>query len=50
MLETFIVYTAFIHIVRKINLKKKHENVCKNHDYSHIEMPKENNKMLEYKI
>ena len=28
---------------------KKHENVCKNHDYCYIEMPKEDNKMLKYK-
>ena len=27
---------------------KKHDNVCKNHDYCYIEMPKEDNKILEY--
>ena len=25
-----------------------HENVCENHDYCHVEMPKEDNKMLRY--
>ena len=27
---------------------KMHENVCENHDYCHVEMPKEDNKMLKY--
>ena len=26
---------------------KKHKNVCENHDYCYIEMPKENNKVLK---
>ena len=29
---------------------KKHENVCKNHDYCYVEMPIEVNKMLKYII
>ena len=27
---------------------KRHENVCKNYDYSYVEMPKEDNKVLKY--
>ena len=27
---------------------KKHKNVCENHDYCYIEMPKEDNKILKY--
>ena len=27
---------------------KQHENVCKNHDYSNVETPKEDNKILKY--
>ena len=27
---------------------KKHKDVCGNHDYCYIEMPKENNKVLKY--
>ena len=27
---------------------KKHENVCKKHDYCFVEMPKEHNKVLKY--
>ena len=27
---------------------KKYENVCKNHDYRYIQMPKEDNKLLKY--
>ena len=27
---------------------KKHENICKNHDYCYVEMPNEDNKMLKY--
>ena len=30
------------------NELKKHENVCKNHYYCYIEMPKEDNKILKY--
>ena len=29
---------------------KKHENVCKNHDYCYVKMPIEVNKMLKYII
>ena len=27
------------------NKPKKHKNVCKNHDYCYVEMPKEDNKI-----
>ena len=27
---------------------EKHKDVCKNHDYCYMEMPKENNKVLKY--
>ena len=27
---------------------KKHENMCKNHDYCYVEMPKEDSKVLKY--
>ena len=33
---------------RTKNKFKNHTNICENHDYCHIEMPKENNKILEY--
>ena len=30
------------------NRLKKHERVCNDHDYCHVEMPNEDNKTLEY--
>ena len=27
---------------------KKHENICKNHDYCYVEMPNEDKKLLKY--
>ena len=27
---------------------KKHERLCGKHDYSHVKMPKEDNKILKY--
>ena len=27
---------------------KKHKNICENHDYCYVEMPKEDNKILKY--
>ena len=38
-----------LHSFRTRNKLKNHKNVCKNHDYCHIEIPKENNKILKYK-
>ena len=29
------------------DILKKHYNVCKNHDYCYVEMPKEDNKILK---
>ena len=43
-METFIFKIAFIRIEQ--NKLKKHENVCKNHDYHFIKMPKEDNKNI----
>ena len=31
-----------------VNKLKKHKKVCENHDYCHVEMPKEDNKILKY--
>ena len=36
------------HSFRTNNKPKKHKNVCKNHHYCYVEMPKEDNKILEY--
>ena len=30
------------------NKLEKHKNVCENHDYCYVEMPKEDNKILNY--
>ena len=32
------------HSYRTLNKLKKHERVCNNHDYCHVEMPKEHEK------
>ena len=47
MLQTFIASTVFTHIVQKKNFKNHYE-VCEDHDYCFVEMPKENNKTLKY--
>ena len=36
------------HSYRTHNKLKKHETVCNNHDYCHLDMPKEDEKMLKY--
>ena len=36
------------HSFRTENKLKKHKNVCENHDYCYVEMPKEANKILKY--
>ena len=36
------------HSYRAHNKLKKHERVCNNHDCCHVEMPKENEKVLKY--
>ena len=33
---------------RTKNKLKKHKDVCENHDYCYIEMPKKDNKVLKY--
>ena len=45
--EDFYCLNCFHSYRTKDNLKK-HYNVCKNHDYCYIEMPKECNKILKY--
>ena len=37
-----------LHSLRTENKVKKHENVCKNHDYCYTKMPKEDKKILKY--
>ena len=34
-------------LIRTENKLKKHKNVCENHDYCYVEMPKEDNKILK---
>ena len=36
---------SFIHNIKKL---KKHEKICKDHDFCHVKMPNENNKILKY--
>ena len=36
------------HPYSKENKLKNHKNVCKNHDYCYVEMPKEDSKILKY--
>ena len=36
------------HSIRTKDKSKKHENVCRDHDYCYIEMPNENIKILKY--
>ena len=45
--EDFYCLNCF-HSFRTKNKLKKHKNVCKNNDYCHVEMSKENNKILKY--
>ena len=37
-----------LHSYRTKNKLKKHENVCKYHDYCYVEMPKKDNNSLKY--
>ena len=41
-------YLNCLHSFSTENKLKEHENVCKDHDYRHIEMPKKDNKILKY--
>ena len=36
------------HSFRTENKLKNHKNVCENHDYYYVEMPKEDNEILKY--
>ena len=38
-----------LHSYTTKNRLKKHKKVCENHDYCFVEMPKEHNKILNYK-
>ena len=37
-----------LHSYRTKDKLKKHEYVCKNHDYSYVDMPNEDHKILKY--
>ena len=37
-----------LHSFRASNVLKKHERLCDNHDYCHLKMPTEDNKILKY--
>ena len=37
-----------LHSYRTENKLKKHYNICKNHAYFYVEIPKEDNKILKY--
>ena len=45
--EDFYCLNCF-HSFRTENEFKKHKNVCENHDYCYIEMPKQDNKISKY--
>ena len=36
------------HSYRTLNKLKKHERVCNNHDYCHVDMPEEGKNILKY--
>ena len=37
-----------LHSFRTDNALKRHERICENHDYCHVEMPTKDNKTLKY--
>ena len=41
-------YLNYFHSCSTKDKLKKHENVCKNHDYCYVEIPNEDNKTLKY--
>ena len=45
--EDFYCLNCF-HSYRTHNKLKKHEKVCNNNDYCHVDMPKEDEKILKY--
>ena len=36
------------HVYRTENKLEKHKKICENHDYCHVEMPNEDNKIIKY--
>ena len=36
------------HAYRTENKLEKHKKICENHDYGHVEMPNEDNKIIKY--
>ena len=36
------------HSIRTENKLRKHKNICENHDYCYVQMPKEDNEILKY--
>ena len=46
-MEIFTVWVVFIHSELIMPLKK-HEKLCDNHEYCHIEMPNNDNNILKY--
>ena len=38
----------YFHSYRTKNRLKKHEKICKDHDFCHVKMPNEHNKILKY--
>ena len=40
--------SSCLHSFRTKNVLKKHERLCDNHDYCHVKMPTEYNKILKY--
>ena len=45
--EDFYCLNCF-HSYRTLNKLKKHERVCNNHDYCHVDMPEEGKNILKY--
>ena len=43
-MDNFFAQTVFTRLKQKISFY----NVCDNHDYCYVEMPKEDNKILKY--
>ena len=46
-MENFTVWVVYIHF-EQIRHLKKHERLCDNNDYCHVEMPTEDNNKLKY--
>ena len=43
-----VYYLTCFHAYSTENRLKRHESVCKYHDYCHVEVPNEDNKILKY--